>query len=440
MNARQSVTVENKTVEAETSSSYWLLVFLVALNTVNFIDRGLIASFANFIVPELGLTNTQYGLLTGFVFLVFYSVMGLFMGFLADNVNRTRLIAGALVLWSLFTALSGMAKGFVSLAVPRALIGVGESALTPAALSLLADKFPSSKLGFASSIYYLGIPLGGGLSFVVAGVLGPLIGWRACFYGLGALGLLLAAVMLLFRDTSRHHHDQQASATKQKPSLTSAFYTLMTLFKQLAPLRNVIIGSLFANLLFGVMAFDQLWLVQERGFERAEIAKLTGWVFVVAGILGSLLGAYGVDYCKSRFGVPRVHFLFWMSLCLSPLYFLYRLSDPSSDWFWLGFGGSFFYLGFYVGPFFAVVQELTPMKVRGAMIAFSMLLSNIVGLGFGNLSCGMLIDWFALKGFSQPYTLSLLLITVVAQLSLLFFYLAGTKQTEMTLAKTRPLS
>ena len=94
------------------SASYTLLGFLTLVNILNFIDRQLLTSFSNFIVPDLGLTNTQFGLLSGFAFIIFYSLMGLIMGAIADRVHRPRFIAFALVLWSLLTAVSGMAKNF----------------------------------------------------------------------------------------------------------------------------------------------------------------------------------------------------------------------------------------------------------------------------------------------------------------------------------------
>ena len=98
--------------------AYPLLFFLTLLNTLNFEDRQLIASFANFIVPDLGLTDAQFGFLTSLAFIAFYSIMGLFMGVLADTVNRPRLIAFGVILWSAFTALTGNAKGFISMAIP----------------------------------------------------------------------------------------------------------------------------------------------------------------------------------------------------------------------------------------------------------------------------------------------------------------------------------
>ena len=148
---------------------------------MNFVDRQLLASFANFIVPDLGLSNTQFGLLTGFAFIVFYSVMGLFMGTLADRLHRPRLLAFGLALWSGLTAASGAAKGFVTMLIPRMLVGVGESVATPTAMSMLADRFPSRQLGFAAGFYYMGVPIGVAASLLIAGYLGPAIGWRACF-------------------------------------------------------------------------------------------------------------------------------------------------------------------------------------------------------------------------------------------------------------------
>ena len=136
---------ESNDADATTSGGdYAILGLLTFINILNFVDRQLLASFANFIVPDLELSNTQFGLLTGFAFIVFYSVMGLFMGALADRLHRPRLLAFGLAMWSILTAASGAAKGFTSLLLPRMLIGIGESAATPTAMSWLADRFPGA--------------------------------------------------------------------------------------------------------------------------------------------------------------------------------------------------------------------------------------------------------------------------------------------------------
>ncbi|MDO7634599.1 MAG: MFS transporter, partial [Porticoccaceae bacterium] len=180
-----------------------ILVFLMLLNILNMVDRNLIASFGPRIIEDLQLTDAQFGLLTGLVFVFFYAIMGLFMGALADRVHRPRLIAAGLILWSVLTAVSGAAKNFLQIGVSRLFIGVGESAMTPASMSIISDIFPQSQRGTASGLYYLGVPLGAGGSFIVAGILGPMIGWRNCFYLMGGLGVVLAVGLLLMRDPVR---------------------------------------------------------------------------------------------------------------------------------------------------------------------------------------------------------------------------------------------
>ena len=136
--------IDKKEKEKTESRHYIFLVFLILLNVMNFVDRQLLASFANFIIPDLSLSNTQFGILTGFGFLFFYSIMGLFMGILADKVHRPRLIAIGVALWSFLTALSGAAKGFTGLLLPRMFIGVGES---------MEDLQPFNRSEFVDSLF-----------------------------------------------------------------------------------------------------------------------------------------------------------------------------------------------------------------------------------------------------------------------------------------------
>ena len=248
------------------------LTFLTLINVMNFVDRQLLASFANWIMPELGLTNTQYGLLTGLLFLFFYSIMGMFMGTLADRINRTRFIAFGLALWSGLTALSGMAKGFVSLALPRMFIGVGESIMTPTAMSLLADRIPARWMGFASGFYYMGVPIGVAASMFVVAYLEPIFGWRGCFYLLGAIGVGLSVIMFCMRETPRKHIDL-ASPDAEKPTFREILGTLAAALRMSPALGLTIAGGVAYHFVLGAASFDQLWYVQERGFDRLYIVE-----------------------------------------------------------------------------------------------------------------------------------------------------------------------
>ncbi len=405
---------------------YVFLSFLTLLNVMNFVDRQLLASFANFIVPDLGLTNTQFGLLTGLFFIVFYSIMGLLMGALADMVNRTRLIAIGLAAWSLLTAISGAARGFWTMAAPRMLIGVGESIMTPTAMSLLADRFPASRLGFASGFYYMGVPIGVGVSLLIVGYLGPAIGWRNCFYLLGALGLLLAVVMLFMKETPRRHHIE-AKTPVEPLNFREILRTLGFALRNCPALGLTIAGGIALHFILGAAAFDQLWYVQERGFERSEIARMTGWIGMGAGILGTLFGGAGGDWFLRRTGMGRPMFLFWIMLFLAPVNIAYRLVDPETIWFWVGVFVAFFQLGCFYGPTFATVQELVPPQIRATVVAFYILVLNLVGLGFGITLGGVAIDAFAAAGVEQPYTWTLLVFTCLSLLAIPLFYMAGRR-------------
>ncbi|MAW42812.1 MAG: MFS transporter [Pseudomonadales bacterium] len=413
---------------------YGFLMFLTLLNVMNFVDRQLLASFANWIVPDLGLTNTQFGLLTGLIFIFFYSVAGVFMGVLADRVNRTRLIAAGLALWSALTALSGMAKGFVSLAIPRLFIGVGESIMTPTAMSLLADRFPSSRLGFASGVYYMGVPIGVAMSLFVVAYLEPLLGWRGCFYALGGLGLVLAAIMFFMKETPRRHEveaqKRQAeteAAAIERPSVKEMLAILVAAFKRSPALLMTVLGGVAFHFVLGAATFEQLWFVQERGFDRTEIAELSGWLAFAGGIAGNLFGGAGGDMFLRRTGMGRPMFLFWIMLILTPISLYYRVVEPTSMFFLFGIFIGYFQLGCFYGPTFATVQELVPPQIRGTVVAFYILSLNFFGLGLGVTGGGIFVDWMIAENIAEPYTVTLLVFTALSLIAIPLFYFAGRR-------------
>jgi len=420
----------NEPATVPTREAYGLLVFLTLLNVMNFVDRQLLASFSNFIVPDLGLTNTEFGLLTGLIFLAFYSVAGLLMGTFADRYHRTKLIAMGVAAWSFLTAVSGMAKGFVSLAIPRMFIGVGESILTPTSMSLLSDRFPSHRLGFASGFYYMGVPIGVGVSLLIVGYLGPLIGWRNCFYALGVIGLVLAGVMWFIRDPEREVKALAARSEQSDKAAQNFTAIIKTLAKALGhspALVMTILGGVAFHFVLGAATFDQLWYVQERGFDRAEIAQLTGWIGIIAGISGNLFGGIGGDWLLKKTGMGRPMFLFFVMVLLAPINIYYRLVEPESLWFWAGVFAGFFQLGCFYGPTFSTIQELVPQQIRATVVAFYILLLNLVGVAIGVTAAGIYIDHLAAAGESEPYTMALLWFTVISMAAIPLFFGAGRR-------------
>ena len=412
--------------ETNNTSNYIFLGFLIILNIMNFVDRQLLASFANFIIPDLGLTNTQFGLLTGFGFLFFYSIMGLFMGFLADRFDRPKLIAFGVALWSILTSVSGLAKNFIGLLVPRMFIGVGESILTPTSLSILGDRFPKERMGFISGAYYLGIPIGAGLSLIIAGYLGPLIGWRMCFYILGGIGIFFAVIMFFIKDTPR----KNIIETNQKVKFKSVAKELIKALKNSPALTLCIYGGVVFHFVLGAAVYDQVWYVKERGFDRAEIAQYTGYIIVVFGILGNLIGGIGSDWFTNKYKLGRPMFLFWFMIFLLPINIAGRLVMPDNIIFWISMAIGSMQLGAMYGPTFSTVQELAPPHLKATVIAFFILNLNMIGMFLGTTGAGVIIDILINNGVEFPYTKTLLSFTILSGFSIPLFWFAGIKYKE----------
>ena len=409
--------------------AYRLLFFLTLLNLLNFVDRQLIASFSNFIVPDLGLTNAQFGFLTTLPFIVFYSIAGLFMGVLADMVNRPKLIAFGVILWSVFTALTGAAKGFVTMALPRMFIGIGESILTPTSMSLLSDSFPAKKMGFAAGFYYMGVPIGVGVSLLIAGYLGESLGWRKCFYLLGAIGLVLGLCTLLFKDRPRKHlqNNEVKPQTLSKESTAEIIKTLIKALSVSSALRFTILGGIFYHIALGASVFEQLWLVEERGFDRSNIAQIVGWIGVFAGLAGNLIGGILSDWWQENTDQGRPMFLFWLALLTLPISVYYRFVEPGSIIFWIGIIIGYFQLGCFFGPTFSTVQELVPENIKATVVSFYILTLNLIGLTIGSFVGGILADKLMTANYQEPYTLMLVVFSIISIVTIPCYFLAGKR-------------
>jgi MFS family permease len=410
------------------TKSYSILGFLTVLNILNFIDRQLLTSFSNFIVPELELTNTQYGILSGLAFIVFYSVMGIIMGTLADRVNRPKFIAIGVALWSLLTAASGMAKNFWMLFFPRIFIGVGESILTPTSLSFLSEHFHRKNLGFVTGFYYLAVPFGVTLSFYIAGFLGPLWGWRNCFYALGLLGLVLAALMLLFKETPKRKKAIKNLSIRDvltKETFIESLHELRKIIRGSYALRMTIYGGIAANFILGALVFDQLWLVNDKGFDRAEILITSGTIGLPAGILGILFGGIGSDYYTKVTGKGRQMFLFWCLLILTPFILFFRLTDDTGTIFFSLLFLGFFQWGCLYGPIKSSILELSPEKNKALVFAYYLFLTNLIGIGLSTTTAGIMIDFLIANNIEKPYSITLLTFQLLSAICLPAFYIAG---------------
>ena len=398
-----------------TSRAKVMLAFLLLLNILNMVDRTLITSFGTAIIEDLNLSDSQFGLLTGPIFVFFYSIMGLFMGALADRVHRPRLIAAGLFLWSALTAASGVAKSFAQIGIARLFVGVGESTMAPSAISMIADLFPKARRGSATGIYYLGVPLGAGGSFIVAGILGPMIGWRNCFLLLGGIGILLAVVLLFVRDPQRGAMDEVAVISEDEQEVTligsdwrNTVSDIVSVIKVTPALAWTMIGAVFLHIPLGAGQFAIVWLERERGFGVGEISATYGLIYIIFGTAGTLLGGIASDWYQTRFRGGRVRFLAMLMLAMVPLLVSFRFVSPSSAWFYIGMAAGMFSVSSFYGPAFSTVQDLTPARLRGVMTGLLLVACNLLGLGIGAMMTGILSDVFSAYQIAEPLTKALL--------------------------------
>lgn len=409
-----------------------ILLFLLLLNILNMVDRTLITSFGSAIIKDLNLSDSQFGLLTGPIFVFFYSIMGLFMGALADRVHRPRLIAAGLLLWSALTAVSGMAKSFVQIGVARLFIGVGESAMTPSAISMISDLFPKARRGTATGIYYLGVPLGAGGSFIVAGILGPMIGWRNCFFLLGGIGVVLALGLLFLKDPTRGAMEerQDSLASEQEEVLLGSEWRrvtsdVMLVVKSTRALAWTMLGAIFLHVPLGAGQFAIVWLERERGFGLGEISATYGLIYIIFGTVGTFLGGMLSDWYQSRFKGGRVRFLAYLMLAVAPLLVSFRFVSPSSPLFYVGMAAGMFSVSSFYGPAFSTVQDLTPVRLRGVMTGLLLVACNLLGLGIGAMMTGILSDVFSAYSVFEPLTKALLTADIVSWAAPASFFLAS---------------
>ncbi|MEC7266098.1 MAG: MFS transporter, partial [Pseudomonadota bacterium] len=173
---------------------HYALGILVVVYTFNFIDRQILSILLQPVKDDLGLSDTAMGMLTGFAFAAFYATLGIPIARFADRSNRRNLVAWALGIWSLMTALSGLAQNFWHLLAARIGVGIGEAGCSPPAHSMIADYYPADQRATALGIYSLGIPFGIMFGLFAGGWINEFFGWRAAFFIVGLPGILLALV------------------------------------------------------------------------------------------------------------------------------------------------------------------------------------------------------------------------------------------------------
>lgn len=376
---------------------YVVLVLMLAY-MLSFMDRVLISLMIDPIRADLGLGDTQVGLLVGFGFVLLYSVMGIPFGVMADNGNRRNLMVFGVLGWSAATAVSGFAGGFLSLLAARAMVGIGEATLSPAAYSTIADRFEKRRLGFAVSLYNMGVSLGGGVAMLFGGMLvawamktsvpmpwGELTGWRLAFVAVGLLGVPLAALMMLtVREAPRRRGNVKA------PPLSALLNLAQTHKKAFA---GVVIGySILVIAAYGAMLWAPVHFARAHDLTPSQVGLAFGIIIGLFGTIGLAVGGILSDRSAKRGHVDApVRVVLASAIIQFPLLMgAYLVTDTTIALILAAAGMAT--VSTIGGLQAATLQILTPASMRGRMTAIYLLVANMAGMGLGPLVIGFVSE------------------------------------------------
>lgn len=398
-----------------------ILILLTALNILSLTDRFLIAAFGSQITTELSLTNQQFGLLTGFGFVLFYAVAGPFMGILADRFGAGRLLGIGILLWSAMTALTGQAKSFIGVMLPRAFVGIGEATLNPASSAILSKTFDQQHRATVLGLYFMGGHIGIALSYQIGSVEG--VGWRQAFITLGITGLILAVIVIILARANPGAFGEETSSrtTREDESLRELLGKLKRHFLQNATLRLAILGMALVHLIYAEIQFLQLWLVSERGFSPQRASGLYGKVYLITAIPASILGGVAADWLAKRTGFNRASFIVAVILLTLPFVVLFRFADPDSIWFLVGMIASVTLLALPYGAMISTILDEVPESIRASTTAMTMFAVNVLVIGVATYGLGLASDVFADMGHNEPLTDALLILDALLVLSLMAY-------------------
>ena len=399
----------------------YVLGMLVVVYAFNFLDRQIVTILAEPIKNDLGLNDTQIGLMTGLAFALFYTILGIPLARLADRSNRVSIITGALVVWSGMTALCGMAQNFSQMLAARIGVGVGEAGCSPPAHSLIADYYPPNQRASALSIYALGIPIGSILGLLAGGWIAEFYGWRMAFFVVGLPGIALAfAFKMTIREPIRGMSDPASKATEQLPLIATMLHLL-----QNRTLMHIAMGGALTSFVgYGLGQWLPAYFIRIHAMGIAETATYFGLVLGVASAIGTFLGGTLSDKLSKR----DVRFYAWLPaagvLIAFPFYVAAMMSDnpyiaiailivPSTlNSLWLG-------------PSFGTIQNLAPTRMRAMASALMLFILNIIGLGLGPFLVGVLSDLLSGTFGIDSLRYAILIATVAYFWAAAHFVIAG---------------
>jgi MFS family permease len=439
--------MNNPAQPATKSMAYpWFVVaILMVAYVLSFVDRQIMNLLVGPIRRDLGINDTQMSLLMGFSFAIFYTILGIPMGRLADSHSRRGLIAAGVVVWSAMTALCGLAQTYWQLFLYRVGVGVGEATLSPAAYSMIADYFPPERRATAISVYSMGIFLGSGIAFLLGGlvikfamaagaVTLPLVGevrpWQLVFFVLGVSGIVFSFVFLLVREPRRSDVSGSGGAVPFRD-------VLRYLWKNR---RTVLCHNLgFAMLAFnsyGTSAWIPSFFVRTFKWEAGQVGIVYGFIVMVFGCLGILFGGWLTDRWLKQ---GKADAAMRMGICAA------IVATLGSSYLMANSGAlaavlmvpAVFALGMPFGAAPAAILAIVPNQMRGQTAAVYLFLVNLIGLGIGPTAVALVTDFVFADDMSLKW--SMLIVGTVANLAAIAFLASGLRPYRETWKRAQPV-
>jgi MFS family permease len=402
----------------------YALGVLLAVNLLNYIDRQVLFAVFPLIKIDMNLTDTALGFL-GSAFMLSYLMLAPLFGWLGDHWNRTRLAAGGLVVWSLATALAGCASGYRTLLAARALVGVGEASFGTVSPGMVADFFPKERRGQILSWFYVAIPVGSALGYLLGGVLGQRYGWQAAFLLVGLPGLLLSIPLFLLHTPPRGGDDATGQPPEEKGSAGYA-----ALFRNRSFVFNTLAMAAMTFAIGGLAQWLPSFLNRVHSLDVARANMLFGATTVLAGILGTLAGGWLGDRWQKRSGQGYLLVSGWGFLIGTPFAAWAILAPDLTSCISAMFIAEFF-LFLNTGPLNTVIINVTNPAVRAMAFAINIFFIHALGDAVSPSILGWLSDRWDLR--------SALLITPLAMVlaGLLCFICGNFVVKDMAQAETR---
>jgi MFS family permease len=371
-------------------AAYYVLVMLTAIYSLNFLDRTVITILIDPIKHDYHLSDKVMGFISGFGFVIMYSILAAPVARWADRGNRRSIITWGLVIWSGMTALAGIARNALQLTLSRFGVGVGEAAGTAPSSSMISDLFPGSRRSSAMAIYQLGPVFGGFLGAFIGGWINQYYGWHDAFLVAGIPGLLVAA---LFRLTVKEPVRGGSERKKVSTSQQNLRETLRFMLDQRCYMI-LLVGFCFTTFTqFGFGTWAAPFLGRIHHLNTAQIGTYIGTVRAVAGLVGTLVGGYISDWAGRRDVRWRIYVSAICSILACPGVLLFVFSRSL---FWCIFGFTIISAlsPVHVGPIVAAAHSVVKVGMRAFATSVMYLISELLGLGLGPFLIGAFNDHY----------------------------------------------